>query len=68
MHYDPLPIDWTLEQKTDESGKRYYSTPSGAVYPSVTTVVGWEKNLFFAKWREENPQESQRVKIGRAHV
>ena len=61
MHYDPLPIDWTLEQKTDESGKRYYSTPSGAVYPSVTTVVGWEKNEFFAKWRAENPQESARV-------
>jgi genome maintenance exonuclease 1 len=31
------------------------------VYPSVTTVVGWEKNKFFAKWREENPQESLRV-------
>ena len=61
MHYDPLPIDWTLEQKTDENGKRFYSTPSGAVYPSVTTVVGWEKNEFFAKWRAENPQESQRV-------
>lgn len=61
MHYDPLPIDWTLEQKTDENGKRFYSTPSGAVYPSVTTVVGWEKNEFFARWRAENPQESQRV-------
>ena len=61
MNYDPIPIDWTLEQKTDENGKRFYSTPSGAVYPSVTTVVGWEKNAFFAKWRAENPQESVRV-------
>jgi genome maintenance exonuclease 1 len=61
MLYNPIPIDWTLEQKTDENGKRFYSTPSGAVYPSVTTVVGWEKNAFFAKWRAENPQESVRV-------
>jgi len=61
MHYDPLPIDWDLQSVTDDNGKRQYTTPSGAVYPSVTTVVGWEKNKFFAKWREENPQESLRV-------
>lgn len=61
MHYDPLPIDWDLQSVTDENGKRQYTTPSGAVYPSVTTVVGWEKNEFFARWRAENPQESARV-------
>lgn len=61
MHYDPLPIDWELQSVTDDNGKRKYTTPSGAVYPSVTTVVGWEKNEFFSRWRAENPQESQRV-------
>jgi genome maintenance exonuclease 1 len=29
--------------------------------PSVTTVTGWEKQAFFAKWRKENPKESKRV-------
>lgn len=61
MHYDPLPIDWELQSTTDENGKRKYLTPSGVSYPSVTTVTGWEKNQYFARWRAENPEESQRV-------
>ena len=43
-----------------EDGKRIYVTPEGQ-YPSVTTVTGWEKRKFFAKWRAENPTESRRV-------
>ena len=43
-----------------EDGKRIYITPEGQ-YPSVTTVTGWEKRKFFAKWRSENPTESRRV-------
>ena len=41
-------------------GTRMYTTPAGSL-PSVTTVVGWEKSNFFAKWRAENPKESKRV-------
>jgi genome maintenance exonuclease 1 len=41
-------------------GKRFYTTPDGD-FPSVTTVVGWQKQAFFAKWREKNPEESRRV-------
>tara|TARA_R100001082_G_C4351718_1_gene154865 strand:- start:723 stop:1394 length:672 start_codon:yes stop_codon:yes gene_type:complete len=44
----------------NENGQRFYDTPEGH-YPSVTTVTGWEKRKFFAKWREENPKESRRV-------
>jgi genome maintenance exonuclease 1 len=29
--------------------------------PSVTTVTGWEKRAFFASWRKNNIQESNRV-------
>ena len=61
MQYEPIAIDWVLEAKTEENGKRRYTTPRGAVYPSVTTVIGWEKNKFFARWRAENPEESARV-------
>ena len=43
-----------------ENGQRFYHTPEGQ-YPSVTTVTGWEKRKFFAKWRAENPAESRRV-------
>jgi genome maintenance exonuclease 1 len=41
-------------------GDRFYQTPDG-VFPSVTTVTGWEKRKFFAEWRRKNPEESKRV-------
>ena len=45
---------------SNQNGSRYYETPEG-VYPSVTTVTGWEKKKFFAEWRAKNPGESRRV-------
>ena len=45
---------------TEENGSRRYTTPDG-VFPSVTTVTGWSKRAFFAKWRRENPEESKRI-------
>jgi len=48
--------------ETSKNGKRFYTTPDGD-FPSVTTVVGWGKQAFFAKWREKNPEESKRVII-----
>ena len=50
------------EMKTveDEEG-RFYLAPGEKRYPSVTTVVGFEKAHFFAKWRRENPVEAKRT-------
>jgi ATP-dependent exoDNAse (exonuclease V) beta subunit len=45
---------------TNKNGSRWYECPIGSL-PSVTTVTGWEKQAFFAKWRKENPKESKRV-------
>ena len=39
----------------------FYQTPDGK-FPSVTTVVGWKKNQFFARWRAENPKEAVRTR------
>ncbi len=44
---------------TTDTG-RFYESPEGR-YPSVTTVTGWEKRKFFAKWRKNNRMESRRV-------
>lgn len=41
-------------------GDRFYQTPDG-IFPSVTTVTGWDKRKFFAEWRKNNPEESKRV-------
>jgi genome maintenance exonuclease 1 len=50
-----------LESSTLSDGSRFYITPTGQKYPSVTTVVGWEKREFFKEWREKNPEESKRI-------
>lgn len=47
-------------KEVEVDGKRFYSTPGG-VFPSVTTVTGFEKQQFFAEWRKKNPEESLRV-------
>jgi genome maintenance exonuclease 1 len=39
----------------------FYQTPDGR-FPSVTTVVGWKKNQFFAEWRKNNPKEAIRTR------
>jgi len=49
-----------FQSVTNEDGTRFYESPGGN-YPSVTTVTGFEKQAFFAKWRKENPRESKRV-------
>ena len=47
-------------ETTEVNGIRMYTTPEGT-FPSVTSVVGWEKQKFFAEWRRKNPKESLRV-------
>jgi hypothetical protein len=44
---------------TYRNGKRWYKIPNGELFPSVTTVTGWEKRAFFADWRRKNPEESK---------
>jgi hypothetical protein len=43
-----------LISETTEEG-RYYYTPDGRKYPSVTTVVGYQKSKKFENWRKMNP-------------
>ena len=47
-------------KSAQDNNIRIYSTPDG-VFPSVTTVVGWDKRLFFESWRIKNKAESARV-------
>jgi ATP-dependent exoDNAse (exonuclease V) beta subunit len=50
----------SIESVEDEiNGRRYLC--EGVHYPSVTTVTGWEKRIFFAQWRKNNQAESKRV-------
>lgn len=57
--HSPIEIKGELKEVSQE-GKRLYETPEG-IFPSVTTVVGFRKQQFFAEWRRKNPEESKRV-------
>jgi len=59
FQHEFVTLDENIESVESGSGRRY-STPDG-IFPSVTTVTGWKKRAFFAKWRRENPEESKRV-------
>lgn len=57
--HKPIEINGELKEVSID-GNRFYETPEG-VFPSVTSVVGFKKNAFFAQWRKNNPDESKRV-------
>lgn len=46
-----------LEKVTLESGTRYYVTPEGTKYPSVTTVISKRKKEQLKEWRERVGEE-----------
>jgi len=54
-----VPVTGDISSSESSTG-RQYTTPDG-VFPSVTTVTGWAKRAFFAKWRKNNPEESKRI-------
>ena len=54
-----LPDSIVELNTTYRNGKRWYKIPGDKLYPSVTTVTGWEKREFFAEWRKNNPEESK---------
>jgi len=50
--------------RTVVDGVRYYKTPEGILYPSVTTVLGAGKENDLDEWKERVGEE-QAIKIGR---
>ena len=52
-----------LQKVTKENGTRYYVTPQGNRYPSVTTILSEWKKKELAKWRERvGNEEADRIK------
>lgn len=52
-----------LQRVTKESGERYYVTPEGNKFPSVTTVLSEEKKKELKRWRQwVGEEEADRVK------
>ena len=53
IHHD-IP---KLERVTNSDGSRLYKTPSGAAYPSVTTITGLHKKQAIMEWRKRVGEE-----------
>lgn len=52
-----------LQKVTKENGERYYVTPEGNKYPSVTTVLSEYKKKELKKWRDRvGNKEADRIK------
>lgn len=43
-----LPV---MKAQTQASGKRFYTTPAGMVYPSITTMLGHKEKPWLNDWR-----------------
>lgn len=61
--FNHVQIEKQELQRVEAEGKRFYVTPEGNRYPSVTTVTGYAKKAFFAEWRKNNPEEAKRVTV-----
>lgn len=61
IHID-TPVAKAVRVEVD--GVRYYKTPEGLLYPSVTTVLGAGKENDLNEWKER-VGEDQAIKIGR---
>lgn len=46
------PIDFAVQITEDGSGKRRYRTPTGQVFPSITTILSIMSEVHLAKWRK----------------
>ena len=65
IHVD-CPTLPTLKKQQDASGKRWYITPEGIKYPSVTTMLGHKEKPWLENWRqmlgdEKAKKETQRT-------
>lgn len=55
-HYNPYKIPHLT--RVTENGKRYYLTPEGKMYPSVTTVAGIFAKQGIIEWRKRVGEET----------
>jgi genome maintenance exonuclease 1 len=66
FNFVTLPVQLEELESIDKDGKRFYPTPSGNEYPSITTVTSFKKAAFFKEWRRKVGEEVADRKTARA--
>jgi genome maintenance exonuclease 1 len=55
--FNHIPVNFTQSELIEKDGGHYYQTPSGVVYPSITTMLqktqSQEKQKSLQNWREQ---------------
>lgn len=56
------PIDLPKLERVSENGTRFYLTPEGKKYPSITTVLSSQDNKYLEQWRARvGEEEASRI-------
>jgi genome maintenance exonuclease 1 len=66
FNFVTLPVQLEELESIDKNGMRFYPTPSGKQYPSITTVTSFKKAAFFKEWRQKVGEEVANRKTARA--
>ena len=43
--------DFEIPERVEKAGKRYYVTPDGNSYPSITSILAQQENLGLEAWK-----------------
>jgi CRISPR/Cas system-associated exonuclease Cas4 (RecB family) len=68
IHRDDIG-DFEIPERVEKDGKRFYVTPDGNHYPSITSVLSQQENLGLEAWKERvGKKEARRISQESAHI
>ena len=68
IHRDDVG-DFEIPERVEKNGNRYYVTPDGNHYPSITSVLAQQENLGLEAWKVKvGKAEAKRISQESAHI
>ena len=68
IHRDDVG-DFEIPKRIEKDGNRYYVTPDGNSYPSITTILAQQENLGLEAWKEKvGEKEAKRISNESARI
>jgi genome maintenance exonuclease 1 len=68
IHRDDVG-DFEVPERVEKSGQRYYVTPDGNHYPSITSILAQQENLGLEAWKAKvGEAEAKRISQESAHI
>ncbi len=61
--------DFEIPERVEKNGKRYYVTPDGNSYPSITSILAQQENLGLEAWKAKvGEKEAKRISQESARI